>query len=149
MGGDGAARPRSWCSCARPRRSGFSIIIRLELGTSTPTSITVVATSRCISPCLKACITVCFSAGFIRPWTRPILSSGSASLSSSRWLPPPGFQQIGLFNQRTDPIGRRPSGAGVTYAVDNVAAARVRDSDGRYRVRPGGSSSITEVSRSA
>ena len=45
-----------------------------------------------------------------------------------------GLQQIGLFNQRTDPIGLATFlGAGVTHAVDNVAAARVRDSDGRYR----------------
>jgi hypothetical protein len=41
-------RPRSWCSCARPKRSACSITIRLALGTSTPTSITVVATSTCI-----------------------------------------------------------------------------------------------------
>ena len=39
-------RPRSWCSCASPRRSAFSMIIRLAFGTSTPTSMTVVATSR-------------------------------------------------------------------------------------------------------
>jgi hypothetical protein len=39
-------RPRSWCSCAKPSRSAFSMIISEAFGTSTPTSITVVATSR-------------------------------------------------------------------------------------------------------
>ena len=35
-------RPRSWCSCARPKRSALSITMSEALGTSTPTSITVV-----------------------------------------------------------------------------------------------------------
>ena len=38
-------RPRNWCSCARPKRSACSMTISAALGTSTPTSITVVATS--------------------------------------------------------------------------------------------------------
>ena len=38
-------RPRSWWSWARPKRSAPSTIISVALGTSTPTSITVVATS--------------------------------------------------------------------------------------------------------
>ena len=42
-------RPRSWCSCARPKRSAFSITIAVAFGMSMPTSITVVATSTCIS----------------------------------------------------------------------------------------------------
>ena len=37
-------RPRSWCSWARPKRSACSITITVASGTSTPTSITVVAT---------------------------------------------------------------------------------------------------------
>ena len=32
-------RPRSWCSCERPKRSACSITITVALGTSTPTSI--------------------------------------------------------------------------------------------------------------
>jgi hypothetical protein len=54
-------RPRSWCSWARPRRSGFSMIMSVALGTSTPTSITVVATSRRYSPALKALMTASLS----------------------------------------------------------------------------------------
>ncbi len=42
-------RPRSWCNCARPKRSACSITISVALRTSTPTSITVVATSTSIS----------------------------------------------------------------------------------------------------
>ena len=54
-----------------------------------------------------------------------------------RWLPPPGFQQIGLFNQRTDPIGPATfMGTGVAHAVDNIAAPGVGDGDGGHRSSP-------------
>ena len=43
-------RPRSWCSCDRPKRSACSISITDAFGTSTPTSTTVVETSIWISP---------------------------------------------------------------------------------------------------
>jgi hypothetical protein len=43
-------RPRSWCSCASPKRSAFSTIISVAFATSTPTSTTVVDTSTCVSP---------------------------------------------------------------------------------------------------
>ena len=53
-------RPRSWCSCDRPKRSACSITISDALGTSTPTSITVVATSTLHSlPPVKSAITAC------------------------------------------------------------------------------------------
>ena len=42
-------------------RSAFSITIRLAFGTSTPTSMTVVATSRSTAPSLKRVITTSFS----------------------------------------------------------------------------------------
>ena len=41
-------RPRSWWSWARPNRSAFSTSITVALGTSTPTSTTVVEISRCV-----------------------------------------------------------------------------------------------------
>jgi hypothetical protein len=44
------------------------------IGTSTPTSITVVATRTAIRPVAKASITASFSGPFIRPWTTPTLS---------------------------------------------------------------------------
>ena len=47
-------RPRSWWSCARPKRSASWTIMIVAFGTSTPTSITVVATSTSSSPCLEA-----------------------------------------------------------------------------------------------
>ena len=37
-------RPRNWCSCARPKRSACSTTMIVASGTSTPTSMTVVAT---------------------------------------------------------------------------------------------------------
>ena len=46
--------PRSWCSCASPNRSACSITMMVASGTSTPTSITVVATRTFVSPFLKA-----------------------------------------------------------------------------------------------
>ena len=46
-------RPRSWWSCARPKRSASWTIMIVAFGTSTPTSITVVATSTSSSPRLE------------------------------------------------------------------------------------------------
>ena len=43
----------------------------VAFGTSTPTSITVVATRTSSSPALKAAITARRSAVFSRPWTHP------------------------------------------------------------------------------
>ena len=53
-------RPRSWCSWARPKRSACSITMIEASGTSTPTSITVVATRIGDPPSTEA-----------RPWRRP------------------------------------------------------------------------------
>jgi hypothetical protein len=81
----GPTRPRSWCSCDRPKRSACSMTIRLALGTSTPTSITVVATSKGICPCVKSDITAAFSAAGMRPCSRP--TSGPAGpRDSSAWV---------------------------------------------------------------
>ena len=45
-----------------------------------------------------------------------------------------GLQQIGLFDEGTDPIGLAAFvGAGVAHAVDNIAAPGVRDGDGGHR----------------
>ena len=46
-------RPRSWWSCASPKRSASWTIITVAFGTSTPTSITVVATRTSSSRALK------------------------------------------------------------------------------------------------
>ena len=60
-------RPRSWCSCEMPKRSAFSISITVALGTSMPTSITVVATSTSACPEANAAIASCFSRGRMPP----------------------------------------------------------------------------------
>ena len=49
--------PRSWCSWAIPKRSALSTTMTVASGTSTPTSITVVATSTCSSPERKRSMT--------------------------------------------------------------------------------------------
>ncbi len=61
-------------------RSAFSMTIRVALGTSTPTSITVVATSSWILPALKASIAASLAALGMRPCTSPTRSPGSAAL---------------------------------------------------------------------
>ena len=65
-------------------RSACSITMSVALGTSTPTSITVVATRSWITFALKAAITCAFSTGFRRPWTRPTARSGKVALMVSK-----------------------------------------------------------------
>ncbi|MNL53293.1 hypothetical protein D3C87_1765270 [compost metagenome] len=64
-------RPRSWWSWLRPKRSAFSITMTEALGTSTPTSMTVVATRMSSSWSRKARITASFSSEAIWPCKRP------------------------------------------------------------------------------
>jgi hypothetical protein len=52
-------RPRSWCSCARPKREAASTSMTLASGTSTPTSTTVEAMSTWVSPLQGAARIVC------------------------------------------------------------------------------------------
>ena len=80
-------RPRSWCSCERPKRSACSITITEALGTSTPTSTTVVDTSTSSSCSRKAVITWSFSSCFMRPCSRPTRASGKRALScAAPWV---------------------------------------------------------------
>ena len=72
-------RPRSWCSWARPKRSGLWITIAVALGTSTPTSTTVVATSTGASPDVNAAITACLSFAFIFPCSSSTRVPGKTS----------------------------------------------------------------------
>jgi len=72
-------RPRSWCSCASPMRSAFSITMSVAFGTSTPTSITVVATSSWIRPALKASIAWSRAAAGMRPCTSPTRPGNSSA----------------------------------------------------------------------
>ena len=71
----GAGRGRSARRARSPSRVAF--------GTSTPTSMTVVATSTWISPREKAPIASSFSALFMRPWRRPTRTPGSAAAHSA------------------------------------------------------------------
>ena len=75
-------RPRSWWSCARPKRSASCTIITVAFGTSTPTSITVVATSTSSSRALKRAIRSRRSAGFSRPCRQPTRKSRSSARRS-------------------------------------------------------------------
>ncbi len=71
----------------------------VALGTSTPTSITVVATRTSTSPAANACITASFSSGAIRPcsisrrrsFSGPAASSGASSSTARSGL---GFSAV-------------------------------------------------------
>ena len=65
-------RPRNWWSWANPNRSASWITIKVALGTSTPTSITVVETNPAYFPALKSAIIWSFSAPSILPCKIPI-----------------------------------------------------------------------------
>ena len=65
-------------------RSACSITMSVALGTSTPTSITVVATRSWMRLALKSAITCAFSAGFRRPCTRPTARSGNVDFIVSK-----------------------------------------------------------------
>ncbi len=60
-------RPRSWCSWDTPNRSASITTMTVAFGTSTPTSMTVVATSTSSSPAANRRITASLSSGVIRP----------------------------------------------------------------------------------
>ena len=57
--------------------------IRLAFGTSTPTSITVVATSTPMRARVNAAITAAFSAAGMRPCSSPTWQPGSAAASTA------------------------------------------------------------------
>ena len=104
-------RPRSWWSCARPKRSASWTIMIVAFGTSTPTSITVVATSTSSSPRLeRAPSRSRRSAGFSRPCSSP-----TRKPRSSRAPQPLGLR-LGRARAATSrtprPAGRRRRPAG-------------------------------------
>ena len=72
-------RPRSWCSCARPKRSACSITMTVAAGTSMPTSMTVVATKRSTPPSAKSAMARSLSALFMRPCTSPTRPGNSSA----------------------------------------------------------------------
>ena len=77
-------RPRSWWSCARPKRSAFSITITVAFGTSTPTSTTVVETNTWISFFEKRSIISFFSVDRIWPFRAATVMEGGSACESIR-----------------------------------------------------------------
>ena len=66
-----------------PNRSASSTTMTVALGTSTPTSMTVVATRTSVRPARKRAIVASFSLGVTRPWSRPTSSPASSPVRSS------------------------------------------------------------------
>ena len=88
-------------------------------GTSTPTSITVVATRMPGAPSAKAAMAASFSAPFIRPCTSPTLSpkplaGGIAFLGGGE------VDGLALLDQRTDPIDARAVASARPSRVDHL-----------------------------
>ncbi len=131
-------------------RSAFSITISVAFGTSTPTSMTVVATSSWILPALKASIAWSFDFGGMRPCTSPTRTSGSASasaaaVSSAAWARSSSDSSISGHTQYTC----RPERQAATMRATTSARRSSGSTTVCTGVRPGGSSSMTEISRSA
>ena len=104
-------------------RSAFSMTIRLALGTSTPTSMTVVATSSCVRPALNSCIAFSLARGGMRPWTRPTRTSGSAAASGRRFPRRPAPRSLlGLVDERTHPVRLPARAARGGDALDHLGA---------------------------
>ena len=74
-------RPRSWCSCASPKRSAWSMVMMVAFGMFIPTSTTVVQTRMSVVPSLNCSITSCFSFAFILPCRTSIVRSGNMFLA--------------------------------------------------------------------
>ena len=110
-------RPRSWCSCARPKRSACSITITLALGTSTPTSITVVETRMRVSPATKAAMAASLSRPGIWPCSSPTLVAEKLAQRLEALLRRGDVERVGFLHQRADPIDLR---AGIDRAPDRA-----------------------------
>ena len=74
-------------------------------GTSTPTSITVVATSNWVSPALNAAMAASRSAAFILPCTRPTFRPSALAQHPGAVFGCGEVDLFGFLHQRTDPIG--------------------------------------------
>ena len=57
--------PRSWCSCAAPKRSALMMVMMVALGMFTPTSMTVVDMRTWVVPLAKSAMMRFFSSGSI------------------------------------------------------------------------------------
>ena len=118
---------------------------------SMPTSMTAVETSTSYSRSRKAAITRSFSAGRIRPCSRPTRTSGKTSVRSRSYSSVAALRLdlLRLLHQWADHERLPPAGTSSAHRLVLRAAL----ASGRQRVptdacRPGGSSSITETSRS-
>ena len=144
-------RPRSWCSWLKPNRSACSITIKEALGTSTPTSITVVLTKTRKVPATNAAITACFSEGDKRPCIKPTgVSSPSDSLNSAcacvAWRKSSAsLSSISGHTQYTC----RPAKTCSRMRVTNSSRRAADNTRVTMGVRPGGNESMVDTSKSA
>ena len=124
-------RPRSWCSWETPNRSASRTTIIVALGTSTPTSITVVETSTSTSPAANARITSSLSpAASGRAASRPAAPQRPARRRSARHrrhgaARAGAGRRPGSPRRRSSPAPRRGGPAGLAGLV--VADPRADD----------------------
>ncbi len=95
-----------------PKRSASRMTITVALGTSTPTSITVVATNTSRRPGRKVSMTASFSTAGIRPWSSPTRSPDSSPAVEllAGLLGRPGLELLALVDQRADHVGLTAGG---------------------------------------
>ena len=123
-------RPRSWCSWARPKRSACSTTMTEAAGTSTPTSITVVATSRSSPPSAKAGHGGVALGGLhaamdqADPRAEAFLQLGEALLGGRQ------IHQIGFPHQRADPEDPRAAVDRAAHRGDDLVEALQRQGPG-------------------
>ena len=99
-------RPRSWWSWARPKRSASWTIMIVAFGTSTPTSITVVATRTSISPRVEARHDArgARPASAARAGSRSVTRELGAAQPLGLVLGRPRERRLGRLDQRADDV---------------------------------------------
>src|SRR5664280_2452004 len=123
-------RPRSWCSWEIPNRSASSTTMTVAFGTSTPTSITVVATRTSISPAANRRMTASLSSADSRPCrpaTRRPASGPSISRGSSSSTAAAGGRAGGSPSVAS-PLagGSRSASSSAAVASSSAAASPIR-----------------------
>ncbi len=107
-------------------------------GTSTPTSITVVATSTWVSPLAKAAMALSRSAGFILPWDDANLCAQNLLQRRVAFFDGGDIELFALRNKRTDPICARAACHSRLQPRDDIADAVERQRAGFDRLAPRG-----------
>ena len=134
--------------CASPKRSACSITMMVASGTSTPTSITVVATSSCVFAGAKRAMAASLSGAFHAAMHQIDFLAESLSQLFEARLRGREIDLFGFLDQRADPIGALAFGEGAADGVLHFRDARHRDRAGVDWLAAGGFSRNSDTSMS-